>query len=73
VEKAIAQFDEAVRSHPTGTTKPRLYIEYQYSESHEFLSMFNKIERLCNLARPASDKTGRSFNAIWYSEYVRDN
>ena len=46
IEKAMAILDELVQALPEGKVKLRIWIEYQYAESFEFFTLFDKIERL---------------------------
>jgi len=43
VEKTMTQLDDVVSAHPSDTAKLRVYIEYQFSESFEFFTLFDKI------------------------------
>ena len=46
VERAIATLEEVRSAHAEGSAKLRIYIEYQYSESFEFFTYFNHIDRV---------------------------
>ena len=54
VEKAILLLDQVVEAHPPGRAKLRVWIEFQYSESFEFFTLFNRME---SIPGPSDKKT----------------
>ena len=36
--------EDVINAHPAGSAKLRVYLEFQYSESFEFFTLFDKIE-----------------------------
>jgi len=36
--------EEVINAHPAGCAKLRVYLEFQYSESFEFFTLFDKID-----------------------------
>lgn len=60
--------DEVIAAHPVGKAKLRVWIEFQYSESFEFFSLFNRIDS----ATTGPNKEEQLYYALQYQEYVRD-
>ena len=42
----MATLDEVLAAHHDGAAKLRIYMEYQYCESFDFFTTFNRIDRL---------------------------
>ena len=61
--------DEVIDAHPAGRAKLRVWIEFQYSESFEFFSLFSRID---TPAAARVHKEEQLFYALQYQEYVRD-
>ena len=63
VENGISALDTVIAEHQGQKPKLIIMIEFQYAESFDFFSLFNKVQP------PRDNQT--KFLALQYSEYVR--